>query len=287
MKVLVTGARGMLGTTLMRVMDEDREKPWQVVGVDLPDGDLTSEGTAASLLQEHRPEWVVHCAAWTRVDDAETHEAEALAINGRATALLAAACDEAGCGLTYLSTDYVFDGEGPAEGYTEEYPRSPLNAYGRTKAAGEEAVEAMVSPWQIIRISWLFGDGPVNFPRTIRRLLGERETLKVVNDQHGCPTYAEDLCRVLTFLVSGRHRGIFHATNSGSCTWYDVACEVARLVGTDPGRIHACPSSEYPTLAKRPRISVLRSRALEEAGCAPRPAWQDGLARYIALLERK
>jgi dTDP-4-dehydrorhamnose reductase len=283
MRILVTGAAGMLGKAVVGRLQGDHS----VVGVDLPDGDLSLPGVAASLVERHRAEWVIHCAAWTNVDGAETHRTEALAANGGATALLAGACEERSCGLTYISTDYVFDGEGPPEGYAEDHPRDPINYYGTTKAAGEKSVELMTAPWQIVRISWLFGDGPVNFPRTIRRLLGEKESLRVVDDQRGCPTYAPDLAEVLAFLVSGRHRGIFHGTNAGICTWYELACEVARLLGIDPARITPCSSDEYPTAARRPRCSVLRSTALEQVGCPARPAWQDALQRYLAGLDRE
>ena len=281
MTILVTGADGMLGRAVSRRLAEDHA----VRGVDLADGDLSAPGVAQGLLADHHPHWVVHCAAWTNVDRAETERQQAMAANGEATGLLVQACDRLGCGLTYISTDYVFDGQGPFEGYPENHPRRPVNHYGLTKAVGEQKVEAMAGPGQIVRISWLFGDGPVNFPRTIRRLLGERETLRVVDDQRGCPTYTEDLAEVLAFLVSGRHRGIFHATNAGACTWFEMAREVARLVGADPGRIVPCPSSEYPAAAVRPASSVLRSTRLERIGCAARPTWQDALARYLRRLE--
>lgn len=280
MKILVTGAQGMLGRAVCRRLADDH----QVLGVDLADGDLSEPHCAERLLAAHGPQWVVHCAAWTNVDQAESARDQAMAANGQATGLVAAACDRHGCGLTYISTDYVFDGEGPASGYLENHPRHPINHYGLTKAAGEEMVEAMSGPGQIVRVSWLFGDGPVNFPRTIRRLLQERDVLRVVDDQRGCPTYTEDLADVLAFLVSGRHRGIFHGTNAGECTWFTMAREVARLVGAAPDRIVACPSSEYPTVAVRPRNSVLRSTALERLGCPDRPTWQDALERYLRLL---
>nr|MEE4267324.1 dTDP-4-dehydrorhamnose reductase [Candidatus Krumholzibacteria bacterium] len=280
MRILVTGAEGMLGHTVVQQLQPLHD----MSGIDLAHGDLTVPGTAEALLEEYRPEWVIHCAAWTDVDGAETSRELALAVNGTATGLMARACDQVGCGLTYLSTDYVFNGQGGPEGYGEDDARDPVNYYGLTKAAGEEAVEAMTAPWQIVRISWLFGDGPVNFPRTMRRLLAERKTLRVVNDQTGCPTYTVDLAQVLAFLVSGRHRGIFHATNGGVCTWWDLAREVARLEATDPGRVHPCASSEYPTAAVRPRCSVLHSTRLEALGCPDRPHWTDALARYLASL---
>lgn len=280
MRILVTGAEGMLGHTVVGQL----EPLHTMIGIDLAQGDLTVPGTADGLLEKYRPDWVIHCAAWTDVDGAESSRDLAMAVNGTATCLLARACDQVGCGMTYLSTDYVFNGQGGSEGYGEDDARDPINYYGQTKAVGEEAVEAMTEPWQIVRISWLFGDGPVNFPRTMRRLLGERETLRVVQDQTGCPTYTVDLAQVLAFLVSGRHRGIFHATNGGICTWWDLAREVARLEGADPERVHPCASSEYPTAAVRPLCSVLRSTQLEALGCPERPHWTDALARYLAFL---
>jgi dTDP-4-dehydrorhamnose reductase len=281
MRLLVTGAAGMLGSAVERRLGVEHI----VKGIDLPDGDLTDARVVAQLLDTHDPQWIIHCAAWTNVDGAESSREQALAVNRDATGNLVQAAEKRGGGLTYISTDYVFNGEGPSEGYAEDHPRDPINHYGLTKAGGEELVQAMTGPWQIVRISWLFGDGPVNFPRTIRRLLGERETLRVVDDQRGCPTYTEDLADVLAFLVSGGHRGIFHGTNTGACTWYEFAREVAVRLDADPSRIIPCPSSEYPTAAVRPRCSVLRSSALEIAGCPPRPTWQDALGRYLALLE--
>jgi dTDP-4-dehydrorhamnose reductase len=279
-KILVTGADGMLGRALMSRLAADHEP----VGVDLPDGDLTDPAVAARLVARNAPAWIVHCAAWTDVDGAESARDQAMAANAGATANLAALCRDGGVGLTYVSTDYVFDGRGERDGYDEGDRRDPINHYGLTKARGEEAVEALPGRWQIVRTSWLFGDGRVNFPKTIRRVLGERDTLRVVDDQRGCPTYADDLAEVLAFLVSTRRRGIFHGTNAGACTWHEFAREIARLCGAEPDRIEPCPSGERPTPAVRPACSVLRSSRLEEAGCPPRPTWQDALARYLARL---
>lgn len=279
MKLLVTGAAGMLGRALLAAARERHA----AVGVDLDDGDLTDPGTAPRLLAAHDPAWVVHAAAYTDVDGAEREPARALAVNGEATARLARACAERGIGLTYVSTDYVFAGDA-AEGYWEDAPRAPLGHYGRSKAAGEEAVEAAGGRWQIARTSWLFGPGPKNFVLAIRRLLAERPVVRVVDDQVGCPTYAPDLARLLVFLVENGRPGIYHATNAGACSWFAFAREIARRQGDDPQRVQPCATAAYPTPARRPACSILRSRNLEALGCPPRPPWPDALARYLSLL---
>jgi len=280
-RILVTGAAGMLGRAVTRCFEADHEP----VGIDLADGDLASAGVAARLVAEASPEWIIHCAAWTDVDGAESARREAMAANADATGHLAGICRQQDIGLTYLSTDYVFDGQGNDGGYDEGDPRDPLNHYGLTKARGEEHVESLPGDWQIVRTSWLFGDGRVNFPKTIVGLLDRQETLQVVDDQRGCPTYADDLAELLHFLVPSRRRGIFHGTNAGDVTWYGFAREVAAVVGKDPGRITPCASSVWPTAAVRPPCSVLRSGHLEKVGCPARPSWQDAVARYLARLE--
>lgn len=282
MRILITGAAGMLGRAVVAACAPTHD----AVGVDLPDGDLTSPADVDALLAAHAPDWVIHCAAYTDVDGAETARELARRVNAEATALLADRCAGRGAGLTAVSTDYVFAGDA-ADGYDEDDPRAPVNHYGATKAAAEEAVEASAVRGQIVRTSWLFGPGPKNFVRTIRRLLRERDELRVVDDQRGCPTYAPDLARVLEFLARHGRPGRFHATNAGVCTWYEFAREIARREGRDPACIRPCPSSAYPTPARRPACSVLRSRALEAAGCPPRPHWHDALDRYLDRLRRE
>ena len=271
----------MLGQAVMKTLVSDHT----VLGVDLEDADLSQAKQVTGLLARSSPEWVIHCAAWTDVDGAESQVDQAMAANAEATAHLAAACDECGAGLTYLSTDYVFNGQGGFEGYAEDDLRDPINAYGLSKARAEEAVERMTGPWQIVRTSWLFGDGRVNFPKTMWRLLRQGRDLKVVDDQYGCPTHADDLAEILAYLVSSAGRGIFHGTNAGHCTWFELAREVARLIEVDEERIQPCPSSEYPTAARRPAFSILASRRLELAGFPERTSWQDAVARYVKLLE--
>jgi len=282
-RILVTGSEGMLGGAVVSRLGAAHE----VRGVDRRDGDLTREKEARALCDGFDPERIIHCAAWTDVDAAEADFEGARAVNATATGFLADWCRGSGAALTYLSTDYVFRGAPRGGGYDEEDERDPINAYGRSKAEGEELVAALGDAGQIVRTSWLFGDGPVHFPRTILRLLSERESLSVVDDQEGCPTYAEDLAEVLAFLAEAGRGGIYHATNAGTCTWFDLAREVARRGGHDPERIRPCGSEAYPRPAVRPECSVLRSRRLEELGCAPRPDWRDALDRYLKLLDSR
>ncbi len=279
MKILVTGSEGMLGRTVMRRLNGDHD----LTGVDLADGDLTDPQVVQGVFSGTEPQWVVHCAAWTDVDGAEASPEEAMAANAGATENLARACDAGGVGLCYISTDYVFDGQGT--GFDENDQRNPINHYGLTKARGEEHVAAMTAPWQIVRTSWLFGDGRANFVKTIKGLLAVKDTLRVVEDQRGCPTSAEDLANVIGFLVSGRFGGIFHGTNAGDTTWYGLAREIARGCGADPDRIAPCPSSEYPRAAVRPGCSILRSSHLEKIGCPDRPSWQTAVADYLRYLD--
>ncbi|MEN8008162.1 MAG: dTDP-4-dehydrorhamnose reductase [Candidatus Krumholzibacteriota bacterium] len=279
MKILVTGYEGMLGRTVMRRLGGDHV----LVGVDLADGDLTDPVAVRDIFSRTEPQWVVHCAAWTDVDGAETSRDEAMAANAGATANLAGECDTSGAGLCFISTDYVFDGKG--DGFAEEDRRNPINHYGLTKARAEEHVAAMTAPWQIVRTSWLFGDGRTNFVKTIKGLLAAQDTLRVVDDQRGSPTSAEDLADIIGFLVSGRFRGIFHGTNAGQTTWFGLAREIARVCGTDPERIKPCPSSEYPRAAARPECSILHSSHLEKIGCPDRPPWETAVAAYLRFLD--
>ena len=281
MRILVTGAHGQLGRALL---SHPAASDHTVVGVDLPDGDLAAPGVAASLLSRHRPDQVIHAAAYTAVDLAESQRDLAEAGNTVATRNLARACDEAGCPLTDISTDYVFSGERP-DGYSEGSPRSPLNWYGDTKARAEEAVLAMTTPSRVVRTSWMFGHGPHNFVLTIRRLLAEREVLRVVDDQVGSPTYAPDLAALVLDLIPRDAWGVFHVTNTGVTTWCGFAREIARGLGLDPERIEACRTEDYPTPAPRPACSILRDTRLAILGVPSAPPWQDALARYLSWLQ--
>lgn len=283
MRILVTGARGQLGLACLEALPAAGH---EVIGVDLPDGDLTESKTAERLLDQHAPDRVIHAAAYTAVDRAETDRDAAIKANGAATALMVDACRKRGCALTYLSTDYVFSGD-CSEGYREDAPLDPVNWYGRTKALGEGFVAGLAGdcPWQIVRTSWLFGHGPRNFVRAILGRLERGGDLQVADDQRGCPTYAPDLALLLEGLAASGALGIFHGTNRGATTWYDFAREIARLSGHDPARVHPCTTAEYPTPARRPACSVLLDTRLKALELPPLPPWCDALAHYLVWLE--
>jgi dTDP-4-dehydrorhamnose reductase len=283
MHILVTGSCGQLGQACLEALPAAGHA---AIGVDRQDGDLSAEGVAADLIARHGPDWVIHTAAYTAVDLAESDRDAAKAANAQATALLAAECRERRCGLTYLSTDYVFAGN-RQEGYREDAPLEPINWYGRTKAMGEAAVGDMAGdcPRQIVRTSWLFGHGSGNFVLAIIRRLEAGETLRVVDDQRGCPTYAPDLAALLARLITANATGCFHVTNRGVCTWFEFAREIAMGRGHDPKLVQPCTTAEYPTAARRPAFSVLLDTRLDSLGLGPLPPWRDALARYLCWLD--
>lgn len=281
MRFLVTGARGQLGSACCAAIQHTGH---DCRGVDLEDGDLADSDVAPALLAAIAPERVLHCAAFTAVDRAEEQREAAEAGNAIATANLAVACRDAGVALTHVSTDYVFDGT-CTEGYVEGSRRQPMNWYGETKAQAEQAVEKLADRWQIVRTSWLFGHGPANFVLTIRRLLAERRELRVVDDQRGCPTYAPDLARLLVDLALADAVGTFHGTNTGVCTWYEFAREIAHLSGHDPERVVPCVTDDFPTPARRPVTSILRDTRLDGLAIPRLPDWRDALRRYLTWLD--
>ncbi|MGP4010200.1 dTDP-4-dehydrorhamnose reductase [Streptomyces sp. 4N124] len=285
---LVTGAGGMLAQDVLGRLAEAGE---QVVALDRAALDLTDRVAVQQALELHRPAVVVNCAAWTAVDDAETREAEALAINGDGPAHLAAACASTGTVLLHVSTDYVFAGDAE-EPYAEDAPTAPRSAYGRTKLAGEQAVlKTLPEHGYVVRTAWLYGTGGPNFVRTMIRLAGERETLDVVNDQRGQPTWSADLAGLLLALGRGAlagtaPAGVYHGTSSGETTWYGFTREIFRLLGTDPDRVRPTTSEAFVRPAPRPAYSVLGHDRFRAAGIEPPRDWRAALAEAFPEIHR-
>ncbi|MGP8162089.1 MAG: dTDP-4-dehydrorhamnose reductase [Candidatus Dormibacteria bacterium] len=276
MRIEVIGSRGQLGRELMRVLagSEHAVSGHDVEAVDIRDG-----GSVAALLDEVRPDAVVNCAAWTRVDAAETEPEAAWEVNAAAPAILAEACRARGILLCHLSTDYVFDGTATAP-IDEAAAPNPQSAYGRGKLAGEEAVRAALAEHLIVRTAWLYGQEGPNFVLTMVRLAAERGRLRVVDDQLGSPTWTGHLAPAVLRLVERRATGTFHLTNSGSTTWYGFAAAIVEEAGLDVP-VDAITSADYPTPAPRPAYSVLADRAWRALGEEPLPPWRDGLRAYL------
>jgi dTDP-4-dehydrorhamnose reductase len=271
LKVLVMGARGMLARALLR---ELVSRGHAAVGLARGALDVTSMAAVSAAIERARPDAVVQCAAYTKVDDAESHEALAFAVNAEGTANVARACRTLGARLVYPSTDYVFDGSAVAP-YPPAAPVAPINAYGRSKLAGElaarEAGDAL-----IVRTSWLYGPGGRNFVETVLARARAGSPLLVVNDQRGAPTATPDLARMMVRLLErDAPAGIYHATNAGETTWYGLACAALEIAGV-AAQIAPCGSGEFVTAARRPMYSVLDCSGTYEV-TGPAPHWREAL----------
>jgi dTDP-4-dehydrorhamnose reductase len=268
----------MLGRALMA---ETAARGWTVHGRDCADGDITDPAAVAAAIAETQAAVVLNAAAWTDVDGAETKETAATRVNGDGPRVLAEACRAAGATLVHVSTDYVFAGDA-ATPYPVDAPMSPLNAYGRSKAAGERAIRETGGDWIIARTAWLYDDSARNFVTTIAGLARDRDRLDVVNDQRGRPTAAAELARQLCSLVDAGARGTFHCCNDGEATWFDLARGIVDGLGL-PCRVEPCGSDRYPRPAPRPAYSVLDlSRTREAIGVIPR--WEESLAPVLTAL---
>lgn len=280
MKILVTGASGQLGYEICSVL-ERRGIPY--LGVSSKELDITDAVAVRRLLQAYRPDAVIHCAAWTAVDAAQEHEEETMAINAKGTRNLVLSCKEQGSKLLYLSTDYVFSGE-KTDAYKPTDLPKPLNVYGRSKLAGEQAVLECLSRYFIVRTSWMFGGHGKNFVESMLRTGAKQKEVRVVNNQVGSPTYTKDLAVLLCGMIMTEKYGIYHATNEGTCSWAEFAEEIFRQSKMDV-IVHPVSAADYRTKAPRPANSVMEKSGLEKAGYSRLPIWQDALSRY--LQERK
>lgn len=276
MKVLVTGVKGQLGYD---VMAELARRNIEAIGVDIDEMDITDKISVEKVIGEAAPDVVVHCAAYTAVDAAEDNEALCRRVNADGTRNIAEVCKKLDCKMVYISTDYVFDGQGTRP-WEPDDERHPLNVYGQTKYEGELAVQENLSKYFIVRIAWVFGKNGKNFVKTMLKLAETHDKLTVVNDQFGSPTYTYDLARLLVDMIQTDKYGIYHATNEGICTWYEFACKIFRQAGVKI-EVTPVPASEYPAKAKRPENSRLDKSKLTENGFERLPSWQDALARYL------
>ncbi len=276
MRYLVTGGRGGLGSELMAILPG-------ALGVDADTLDITDKDAVNECFRLYRPDIVLHCAAYTAVDAAETDRERCYAVNVDGTRHIAECAHECGASMLLVSTDYVFDGKGTHMRETDE-PTAPLNYYGETKAKAEEIVKALPRHY-IVRTSWLMGTQGKSFVNTILRLSNERGSLSVVDDQIGSPTFSHELAELIVKLAETKRYGIYHATNEGLCSFYELAAAIKRLWGLNM-RIDPIPTAEYKTAAKRPLNSRLSKRSLDEAGIPRLVCWQDGLAILKARGEK-
>lgn len=279
MRVLVTGVKGQLGYDVMRELEK---RGHTGIGVDVEEMDITDAAKVEEVIKASDVETVIHCAAYTAVDAAEDNVEICRRINADGTENIARVCKELDLKMIYISTDYVFNGEGTRP-WEPDDEREPLNVYGETKYEGELAVEKYLEKYYIVRIAWVFGVNGKNFIKTMLKLSETHSELNVVNDQIGSPTYTRDLAVLLADMAEREAYGRYHATNEGLCTWYDFAKEIFRQAGKEIV-IHPVTSEQFPSKAKRPHNSRLNKDKLEENGFRRLPTWQDALGRYLEIL---
>lgn len=283
MKVLVTGVKGQLG---FDVVNELNKREHNAVGVDVEEMDVTDGKRVSDVMQDVKPDAVIHCAAWTAVDAAEDNEEKVRAINAVGTENIAKECKKLGCKMMYISTDYVFDGKGDKPWQPDCKDYKPLSVYGKTKLEGEIAVSSILEKYFIVRIAWVFGKNGKNFVRTMLNVGKTHDTVKVVNDQVGTPTYTYDLARLLVDMIETDKFGYYHATNEGGyISWYDFAGEIYRQAGYNTKVIPVSTQEYGLSKAARPFNSRLDRSKLIENGFKPLPAWQDALNRYLKETE--
>lgn len=279
MKILVTGYNGQLGYDVIKVLTM---RNIDCKGVDIVDFDLTDAQAVNQYIEGYAPTAVIHCAAYTAVDKSEDNKEACYAVNVTGTENIARACKKIKAKIMYISTDYVFDGEGD-QPFEVGVPKNPKGQYGLTKSLGEDKVKEYVAEHFIVRTAWVFGVNGSNFIKTMIRLGKEKKEISVVCDQFGSPTYTADLAILLCDMIVTDKYGTYHATNEGFCTWFDFASAIMQEAGLKT-IVHPVTTEQYPTKAIRPKNSRLSKKSLDEAGFARLPAWQDALKRYVKEL---
>nr|WP_138755356.1 dTDP-4-dehydrorhamnose reductase [Paenibacillus sinopodophylli] len=275
MKIVITGANGQLGRELAEWNTDTAE----IIGFGRDELDVTSLPACRNVFAIHKPNVVIHCAAYTAVDKAESEPDEAFRVNAAATRNVAIAAREVGAKLCYISTDYVFDGTGTTP-YNEFDRTNPQTVYGKSKLAGEQAVQTLHDRFYIVRTSWVFGKYGNNFVKTMLKMAGERDQLKVVSDQIGSPTYTYDLAAFLLELVHTDYYGIYHASNSGICSWYEFAKAIFELSGTGI-QVDPCATADFPRPALRPAYSVMDHIGIRSNEFQMLRPWREALNHYL------
>ena len=276
MKVLVTGTKGQLG---FDVCNELTRRGIENQGIDRDECDITNKQAVLDYIYNYAPDVVVHCAAYTAVDRAESEEHVCRRVNRDGTEYIALACKTINAKMVYISTDYVFNGEGD-KFFEVDDKTGPLNMYGLTKLEGEEQVRKILEKYFIVRISWVFGVNGNNFINTMLRLSGGNKELKIVADQIGSPTFTYDLAPLICDMIETEKYGTYHATNEGECSWAEFAEHIFKVAGQNV-LVHHITTEEYPTKAVRPKNSRLSKKSLDEAGFKRLPDWKDAVERYI------
>lgn len=280
MKVLVTGAKGQLGMDIIKILKNNPD--YTIFEGDHSNLDITNYENVRIVLTDFNPDWIIHTAAWTNVDAAESEKDQAYFVNVIGTENLVKIAETINTKFIYISTDYVFDGSGDKPYEVNDYPH-PINYYGTTKYLGEEVVKNNLSKYFIVRISWVFGLNGNNFVKTMLRLGKEKESLNIVCDQIGSPTYTKDLAYLLSEMIKTDKYGIYHATNEGYCSWYQFAAEIFTLSDIKI-KINPIKTSDYKTMALRPLNSRLSKESLLASGFNPLRPWQEALAAFLAEL---
>ena len=278
MKILVTGAKGQLGRDITSELDRLQV---EYKGIDIDDFDLTDEESVRKCFLEYKPDRVIHCAAYVAVDKAEEQKELCYNVNVKGTEYVAKACNDVGAALMYISTDYVFTGIGDKP-FETNGEKGPLNQYGFTKYQGELKVQEILNNYFIVRISWVFGVGGNNFIKTMLQLSETRDSLMVVDDQIGSPTFTYDAAKVLCEMIMSEKFGIYHVTNEGFCSWFEFAKEIFAQAGKKI-EVNPVKTTEYKSAAIRPLNSRLSKISLDNAGFHRLPDWKDALKRYLKL----
>ena len=286
-KILVTGATGKLGYDVCKILSE---RGVDHCGVSSRDLDITDADAINDYISSYRPDAVIHCAAWTNVDAAEDEAniPKVHAVNVDGTRNIAEVCKTLGCKMMYISTDYVFDGQGTEPWTPDCRDYHPLNIYGQTKLEGEQAVSELLEKYFIVRTAWVFGENGKNFVKTMLNIGKNHDTVRVVNDQIGTPTYTPDLARLLCDMIVTEKYGYYHATNEGGyISWYDFACEIYRQAGLSTKVIPVTTAEYGLSKAVRPFNSRLDKSKLSENGFERLPDWKDALERYLMNCEKE